>query len=83
MGLIGELQIPARDLVDKINNMVITLWVYIDNADNAYCGIFTDEEKHAEDINPSMIGGYWEKVQFTLKDLLWKEMGDDNDVQSD
>lgn len=73
----GKITIPAQELIDKIHNYKIALWVYVDNADNAYCGLFTDAEKQAEDENPSMTGGFWEKVEFTLNELFSKELVDD------
>ena len=75
-----QITIPASDLVDKVNDFPIVLWVLLNKEDDEYLGLFTtlEKESHIEESEWSEESPTkWELVELTLRDLLYQECNDE------
>jgi len=62
----------AHKVMKVLDKLELALWVKVDQADNAYCGIYTRQEKLEEEkVNPPSDTNYfWEKLTFSIRDFL-------------
>lgn len=62
----SKIDIPAKDLFNKLGDYNITLWVLVNNITGEYLNILNNEDKKLFEENEST---HLEEINFTLKDL--------------
>jgi hypothetical protein len=67
-----EVQVPAKDLVNKINTYPMVLWVCSsNNKDNTYLGLFTTNEK---ETFPETETYHWDMIELTIEEVFKREL---------